>query len=155
MKNNFQSRKVITISAAHFFHDIYGAFLAPLLPLLIAKLGLSLSMAALLDVARTGPALFNPFIGLLADRICMKYMVIAAPAVTATTMSLLGVAPSFPILFFLLIVSGVSAVVFHVPGPVMIKHYSGDRTARGMSFFMFGGELARTVGPLPDPGRWT
>ncbi|MBU8871758.1 MAG: MFS transporter [Gemmatimonadales bacterium] len=148
MNKDFKTRQVVTISAAHLSHDIFSSFLAPLLPLLIAKLGLSLAMAAVLDVVRKGPALFNPFIGLLADRICMKYMVIVAPAITATTMCLLGVAPTFPILIILLVVGGVSAVVFHVPGPVLIKYYSGDKTGRGMSFFMFGGELARTLGPL-------
>jgi MFS transporter, FSR family, fosmidomycin resistance protein len=148
MNKKFQTKQVVTISAAHLFHDIYGAFLAPLLPLLIDRLGLSLSMAAILDVARKTPALLNPFIGLLADRICVKYLVIFAPAVTAITMSSLGLAPSFPVLLILLVLSGISAVVFHVPSPVLIKHYSGDKTGRGMSFFMFGGELARTLGPL-------
>jgi FSR family fosmidomycin resistance protein-like MFS transporter len=32
--------------------------------------------------------------------------------------------------------------------PVLIGHLAGDRVGRGMSFFMFGGEMARTVGPL-------
>lgn len=148
MSGTFRTRQVVTLSAAHLLHDIYGAFLAPLLPLLIGRLGLSLSMAATLDVARKSPALLNPFIGLLADRICMKWMVIVAPAVSATTMSLLGVAPSFPVLLVLLVISGISAVVFHVPGPVLIKHFSGNHTGRGMSYYMFGGELARTLGPL-------
>ncbi|MFO7735293.1 MAG: MFS transporter, partial [bacterium] len=38
--------------------------------------------------------------------------------------------------------------LFHVPAPVMIKKESGDFVGRGMSFFMIGGELARTLGPL-------
>lgn len=148
MKNKFQSGKVITVSVSHLVHDTYTAFLAPMLPLLIAKLGLSLSMAGLLDVIRKIPALFNPFIGLLADKICVKYIVITTPAVTAVSMSLLGLAPSYPILFILLLVTGVSSTLYHVPSPVMIKQFSGDRTGTGMSFFMFGGEMARTLGPL-------
>ncbi len=144
----FQTGKVATISAAHLSHDVFSSFLAPLLPLLIDKLGLSLSMVGLLDVARKVPQLANPLIGLLADRICVKYFVILAPVVTAVSMSLLGVAPSFPVLFILLLVSGFSAAAFHVPGPVLIKHYSGSNSGRGMSFYMFGGEMARTLGPL-------
>lgn len=144
----FQTGKVASISAAHLSHDIFSSFLAPLLPLLIGKLGLSLSMVALLDIARKVPQLANPLIGLLADRICVKYLVITAPAVTAVCMSFLGVAPTFPVLFILLLVSGFSAAAFHVPGPVLIKHYSGSSSGRGMSFYMFGGEMARTLGPL-------
>ncbi len=146
--DEFQTGKVATISAAHLSHDVFSAFLAPLLPLLITRLNLSLSAVAILDIARKIPQLLNPVIGLLADRICVKYLVIFAPAVTAICMSLLGLASSFPVLFILLFVSGLSAAVFHVPGPVLIKRYSGTNTGRGMSFYMFGGEMARTLGPL-------
>jgi FSR family fosmidomycin resistance protein-like MFS transporter len=139
---------VSAISLAHLSHDVFSAFLPPLLPLLIAKLGLSLSAVALLDIARKIPQLTNPLIGLLADRVCLKWFVILAPAVTATSMSLLGVAPSFPVLFVLLLISGFSAAAFHVPGPVLIKHFAGVDSGRGMSFYMFGGEMARTLGPL-------
>lgn len=147
-EEEFQTGKVVTISAAHLSHDVFSAFLAPLLPLLITKLNLSLSAVAILDIARKIPQLLNPLIGLLADRICVKYLVIFAPVVTAICMSFLGQASSFPILFILLFVSGLSAAVFHVPGPVLIKRYSGINSGRGMSFYMFGGEMARTLGPL-------
>lgn len=145
---DFQTGKVATIATAHLSHDVFSAFLAPLLPLLIAKLNLSLSAVAILDIARKIPQLLNPLIGLLADRICVKYLVIFSPVVTAICMSFLGLAPSFPVLFILLFVSGLSAAIFHVPGPVLIKRYSGSNSARGMSFYMFGGEMARTLGPL-------
>lgn len=144
----FQSSKVAVISLAHLSHDVFSAFLPPLLPLLIAKLGLTLSAVALLDIARKIPQLFNPLIGLLADRFCLKWFVILAPAVTATSMSLLGLAPSFPVLFVLLLISGFSAAIFHVPGPVLVKNFAGKDSGRGMSFYMFGGEMARTLGPL-------
>jgi FSR family fosmidomycin resistance protein-like MFS transporter len=36
----------------------------------------------------------------------------------------------------------------HVAGPVMVRQFAGRRVGRGMGFFMFAGELARTVGPL-------
>ena len=148
--SGFQTGNVVLISLAHLSHDVFSSFLAPLLPLLIAKLGLSLSAVGLLDIARKVPQLGNPLIGLLADKICVKWFVILAPAVTATAMSLLGLAPSFPVLFILLLISGFSAAAFHVPGPVLIKHHAGNRSGRGMSFYMFGGEMARTLGTVAD-----
>jgi FSR family fosmidomycin resistance protein-like MFS transporter len=63
-------------------------------------------------------------------------------------MSLLGVAPSFTVVSILLFVAGISGALFHVPSPVMIRRLSGNKTGRGMSYFMFGGEIARTIGPL-------
>ena len=148
MKNNFQTGKVVTVSFGHLLHDTYAAFLAPMLPLLITKLGMSLSLAGMLDVIRKIPSLFNPFIGLLADKICVKYFVIFTPGLSAVMMSLLGLSPTYTVLFILLFVTGISSTLFHVPAPVLVKHFSGNRSGTGMSYFMFGGELARTLGPL-------
>lgn len=144
----FQKDKVFTISFAHFAHDVYSSFLAPLLPLLIEKLGISLFMSAFLDITRNIPALLNPFFGLIAEKTGAKYFVILTPAITAIFMSLLGLASNFVVLFILLFVAGISAALFHVPSPTLIKESSGDKTGTGMSFYMVGGELARTIGPL-------
>ncbi len=148
MNKKFQRGKVVTISVGHFFHDVYSAFLAPVLPLLIDKLGISLTMAGIMDIVRKIPALFNPVLGLMADRTEVKYFVIITPGLTAIAMSLLGVAPSYFILLILLFVTGISATLFHIPSPVMVRNLSGAKTGAGMSYFMFGGELARTIGPL-------
>jgi FSR family fosmidomycin resistance protein-like MFS transporter len=147
MKQQNKSQ-VATISLAHLAHDTYSSFLAPILPLLIEKLGLSLSMSAFLDIARKSPSLFNPFFGLLAQRSDARYFVILSPAITAIVMSLLGTAQSYVILIFLLIISGISSTLFHIPSPGIIKASSGKKLGRGMSFYMVGGELARTIGPL-------
>lgn len=144
----FKKSQVFTLSAAHMLHDTYSAFLAPLLPLLIEKLGMSLSISALLEIVRRIPTLFNPFFGLLAEKTEAKYFVILTPAVTAISMSLIGLASSYTVLFILLFVSGISAALFHVPSPVMVKEASGDKIGTGMSWFMVGGESARTIGPL-------
>ena len=148
MASKFQTNKVALISVTHFVHDVYTSFLAPVLPLLIDKLGLSLSMVGLLDVVRKIPSLFNPLIGIMADRICIKYLIILAPAASTIFMSLLGLAPSYFVLLILLFFTGISSSLFHVPSPVAIKNFSGDKAGSGMSFYMLGGELARSVGPL-------
>ena len=145
---DFQTGKILTLSIAHFIHDVYSSFLAPLLPLLIEKLSMSLTQAGFLSTVMQIPALLNPYIGVLADRISVRYLVILAPAMTAVPMSLIGMAPGYGVLLILLFVTGISVSVFHVPAPVMVADLSAARKGRGMSFFMTGGELARTVGPL-------
>jgi FSR family fosmidomycin resistance protein-like MFS transporter len=146
--SGFQTGQVLTIAGAHFVHDVFSSFLAPWLPLLIEKLSLSLTLAGSLTIFIRIPSLVNPLIGVVADRIDMRYMVICAPAVTAVCMSLIGLAPSYGVVAVLLSVAGLSAAVFHVPGPVMIARVSGAQVGKGMSFFMAAGEFARTVGPL-------
>jgi FSR family fosmidomycin resistance protein-like MFS transporter len=144
----FQTGKILALSVAHFVHDVYSSFLAPLLPLLIEKLSMSLTQAGFLSTVMQMPALLNPYIGVLADRISVRYFVILAPAMTAVPMSLIGMAPSYGVLLILLFITGISVSVFHVPSPVMVADLSAARKGRGMSFYMTGGELARTVGPL-------
>ena len=146
--NKFQSSNVLLVSTSHMLHDIYSSFLAPLRPLLIEKFGITLALASIWDLVMRIPWLLNPFIGMIAEKTAARYFVIVTPAITAVSMSLLGIAPSFTIVSILLFVMGISSAVFHVPSPVMIKRLSGKYTGRGMSFFMFGGEMARTLGPL-------
>lgn len=146
--NRFKPDKVITISIAHCIHDIYSSFLAPLLPLLIEKFSISRTLAGALSMIQQLPALLNPLVGIIADKICIRIFIAITPAVTCTTMSLLGVAPHYTVLAILLFVTGISASFFHVPGPVLTKQVAGNRVGKGMSYYMLGGEAARTLGPL-------
>ncbi|MFQ5613298.1 MAG: MFS transporter [Anaerolineae bacterium] len=144
----FQTGRVLTIVGGHFVHDSFSAFVPPLLPLLIEKLSLSLTAAGLLTVFIQLPSLFQPFIGYLADRVSVRYFIIFAPAVTAALMSVLGSAPNYTVLVVLLLLAGVSVAAFHAPAPAMIGRVSGRQIGKGMSFFMFGGEMGRFAGPL-------
>jgi MFS transporter, FSR family, fosmidomycin resistance protein len=144
----FQTGRVLTITIAHAVHDTYTAFLAPLLPVFIENLSLSKTEAGLLTAFNQAPSLLQPLIGHLADRLSLRYLVILSPAVTATVMSMLGLAPTYLILALLLIVAGLSSATLHSVAPVMAGRLSGRNLGRGMGFWMVGGELGRTLGPL-------
>lgn len=147
-KGEFQTERVVTIFGAHFIHDTYTAFVAPLLPLIIEKLSLSLTMAGSLTAFLQLPAILNPFIGYLADKVSLRYFLIFAPAVTATLICSLGIAPTYSVLAIILFLTGISVAAFHAPAPAMVGRISGNRVGKGMSIFMAGGELGRTLGPL-------
>ena len=144
----FQTGHVVTLSAGHAVHDTYTAFLAPLLPVLIEKFSLLKTEAGLLSLFMQSPSILQPFIGHLADSISMRYAVILAPAITGTMMSLLGIAPSYSILAIFLFIAGLSSAGLHAVGPVMAGRVSGSSLGRAMGFWMVGGELGRTVGPI-------
>lgn len=145
---SFETDKVVTISAGHAVHDTYSAFLPPLLPELIQRFSLTNAEAGMLSAIQQIPSILQPVIGYLADRISLRYLVILAPGITATVMSLLGIAPTYIVMVFLLLIAGLSSAGMHAIGPVMSGRVSGDRLGRGMSFWMVGGELGRTVGPI-------
>ncbi len=129
-------------------HDTYTAFLPPLLPVLMEKFALSNAQAGLLSVFMQWPSLLQPVFGYMADHVNLRYFVIFAPAVSATAMSLLGVAPSYAVLALLMIAVGISAAGLHAVGPVIVGNQSGRSLGRGMGIWMVGGGLGYTVGPL-------
>jgi MFS transporter, FSR family, fosmidomycin resistance protein len=148
-KQKFQWNNVIAISLAHLTHDIFSSFLAPLLPLLVIKLNFSYTIAGVLSIIQKIPnVLLSPFIGVMADKLKVRYLLIIAPAITTTAMSLLGIVPNLITLMILLFIMGIGSALFHVPAPVMIRKVAGKKVGTGMSFYMLGGEIARTLGPL-------
>ena len=54
--NGFRTLPILLLSFSHFVHDVYSSFLAPLLPLLIEKLALSLTQAGFLSAVMQLPA---------------------------------------------------------------------------------------------------
>ena len=146
--DTFQTEQVMTVAGGHFVHDTYSAFIAPLLPLIQERLGTNYTLTGSLAIFAQIPSLLNPFIGLLADRISLRYFIILAPALTATLMSLMGLAPSYMWLAIILFAAGISIAAFHAPAPAMIGRVSGNRIGTGMSIFMASGELGRALGPL-------
>ena len=146
--DGFQTGRVATIAGGHAVHDTFTAFLPPLLPSFIENLSLSNTAAGGLSAFLQIPSLLQPFIGHLADRTTLRWIVVLAPGVTATAMSVLGWAPGYAVLALLLLTAGLSVAAFHATAPVAVGYLSGRRLGRGMGFWMVGGELGRTLGPL-------
>ena len=144
----FQTGKVAVLSAGHALHDTYTAFLPPLLPLIIESLALSKAEAGLLSSVLQAPSLLQPVIGHQADRRGLRTLVFLAPAVTAIAMSSVIAASGYATIALLLVVAGCSSACLHAIGPVLTGRLSGTKLGRGMGFWMVGGELGRTLGPL-------
>lgn len=145
---SFHARRVASVGVSHAIHDIYTAFLPSLLPVFIDQFVLSKTLAGLLAVFIQAPSLLQPLIGHRADRVNLRHAVIVAPAVSAVTMTLLGIASSYTALALLLVTAGISSAFMHAIGPVVAGRLSGEQLGRGMGFWMVGGELGRTLGPL-------
>ncbi len=148
VKKEFQAAGVATVSFAHAIHDTYTAFFSTLLPVIIQRLSLTNTLAGLLAVFLQLPSILQPFIGHLADRKNLKLLFILAPTITGAAMSLLGVANTSGFIIFLLVIAGTSSAALHAIGPVVGSTFSGERLGKGMSFWMVGGELGRTLGPI-------
>jgi FSR family fosmidomycin resistance protein-like MFS transporter len=80
----------------HMLNDGYASFFAPLLPLLIKRLDLSLAMAGLLGTVRIlTSSLAQPGLGLLVDRMQRPLLVVVGPLLTICAMSNRGLVMAF------------------------------------------------------------
>jgi FSR family fosmidomycin resistance protein-like MFS transporter len=146
--SSYNRRGIYTLAGAHAAHDLYGGFLGPLLPEIQAKLGVSLTVISLMFPAQQAPGIFQPFLGVLIDRTSRKLFVVLGPAITAISISALGLANHVGVVLLLLFISGISSGIFHAPAVALMGEYGGARSGKAMSIFMSGAEIARALAPL-------
>lgn len=140
-------KRVWPVALAHGLNDGYGAFLSALMPVLIERLGISLTLAGLLTSVRSGLASFGQWpLGLAADRFGPRLFALLGPALTMASMSLLGVVPSYLAVAVLLIFAGLGTAAFHPAGASLVPE-GGSRGLR-MAVFSAGGTLGVALGPI-------
>jgi MFS transporter, FSR family, fosmidomycin resistance protein len=143
-----QTIKTIIVSSAHFTHDTYSGFIAPLLPFLIERLSLLKAEAGLFTLFFQGASILQPIIGHIADRKNLRKFALIAPAVTGIFLSLLGNAPTFTTGLFYCLIAGISSATLHATLPALVSSFSGNNVGKGMSIWMVGGELGVMLGPI-------
>jgi MFS transporter, FSR family, fosmidomycin resistance protein len=146
-------RSVVTprlamLAFAHFTIDAYSSFFSPLLPLLVTKLDLSLTLVGtLVALASISSSFSQPVFGLLADRIHRPWFIAFGPLVAALFLSGIGVAPTFSALLALLMLGGIGVAAFHPQAAALAREVS-PRPAMAMAIFVTGGTLGFALGPL-------
>jgi FSR family fosmidomycin resistance protein-like MFS transporter len=138
------------VALAHGVNDTYAAFLAPLLPRIMDKMGLSIALAAMLATTLSlAASVLQPLMGYLSDRYGRRTFVVLGPLLSAVFLSLIGVTSSFGILVAFLLLGGLGSAVFHPPGASMAARISeGKGSGLRMSIFSLGGSLGWAIGPL-------
>ena len=140
---------VLPLAAAHLVVDGYANIYAPLLPLLIPRLGLSLAAAGVLAMAfQLAASVSQLGFGRLADRWRPRALLMVGPIVTVGVLSLVGVAGSALTLGAVLVVGGLGCAAFHPPAAVAAHQMGGDRPGYAMSVYITGGTLGFSMGPL-------
>ncbi len=140
---------VLLMASVHMMVDGYGNIYAPLLPLLIPKLSLSLAAAGTLTMLyQIAASVAQVGFGHLADRWRPRLLVTAGPVVSVLVLSLIGVAPTVGWLAATLIVGGLGAAAFHPPAAALAHRLGGSRPGLAMSVHITGGTLGFSLGPL-------
>lgn len=150
---------VVLLASTHFLVDGYGNIYAPLLPLLIPRLGLSLAAAGVLQMCfQMANSVAQLGFGHVADRWRPRVLVVVGPLCAVTLLSLIGLATNMWMLGAVLILGGLGGAAFHPPAAALVHRISDDRRkASSMAFHITAGSLGFSLGPLlfaPFAGRF-
>ena len=137
------------LAGTHFMVDGFSNIYAPLLPLLIPQLNLSLAAAGTLQMCfMMANAIAQLGFGHIADRWRPRALVIGGPVVAVSILSLVGLSSSAWMLGAILVVGGLGAAAFHPPAAALVHRLGGERKGFAMSFHITGGSLGFSLGPL-------
>ena len=140
---------VLRAASVHFVVDGYGNIFAPLLPLLLMRLDLTLATAgALTMLFQIAASVSQVGFGHLADRWRPHLLLVAGPLVSITVLSFVGIATSVPMLAVILVIGGLGGAAFHPPAAALAYRLGGDRPGLAMSVHITGGSLGFSLGPL-------
>ena len=133
----------------HLLNDGYASFFAPLLPLLIDRLDLSLAMAGVLGTTSIlTNSLLQPALGHIIDRAQRPLLVAVGPLLTTAAMSLIGRAGNFKQLMIIMLVTGVGSALFHPVAAALVAAGGGKNRGLVMAFFSAGGTAGGALAPL-------
>ena len=137
------------IASTHVVVDAYTNIYAPLLPLLIPRLNLSLATAGTLAMAfQMANSVSQLGFGALADRWRPRVLVIAGPLLTVVVLSFVGLATTPLLLGIVLVVGGLGGAAFHPPAAALVYRLADHRKGLAMSAHLSGGSLGFSAAPV-------
>lgn len=149
LKKISNKTKIFLNFSTHMVTDTYASFIVGLIPILAARLGLSLFLVSVLTAVNfISCNLTQPAFGYLSDKYGVRYFLIIGPLVASVFISMLGVAPGYwPILTFLFLGNlGVAAI--HPPTAASASHFGEKRKGFLNSIISFGGTIGFSAGSL-------
>jgi len=142
-------KRTALLFIGHLLNDGYSSFLAPLLPLLIQRLDLSLAMAGLLGTTRILlNSLLQPGLGHLVDRVQRPWLVIIGPLLTVMAMSFIGRVDRYLFLVLIMMIAGLGTALFHPAAAALVAAGTHRRRGLMMALFSSGGTFGGALAPI-------
>ena len=139
---------LLLFSVGHFFIDMYSGAIGAFQPLLVDKLGLTLTQAGLLGGSWCFPAsLVQPAYGYLSDRFHSRMFSVLAPAMAGIFISLLGLSWNFGSAAALVFLGGAGIASFHPQASSWATLGISTNRGKWMAVFISAGTLGLAIGP--------
>jgi FSR family fosmidomycin resistance protein-like MFS transporter len=137
------------LSSGHLATDFANGALPALLPFFVDRFHLSYTLAAVAVLASAiSSSVVQPLFGLWSDRRGALWLLPSGVAIAGAGIALACLAPSYPLVLLLVVVSGLGVAAYHPEGSKFAAYASGRRRASGMSLFAIGGNVGFALGPI-------
>lgn len=140
---------VALLGAGHFFSDFYANFLPALIPLVMTKLEMSLTVSGMLVMAYSViSSILQPVAGYLIDKYGYAWLILVTTPVSAVFICLAALADNQVTLFILVGLAGLGASIFHpLAACLMGKVVTAETKGTAMAVFIFGGNVGFASAP--------
>ena len=140
---------VAKMGLAHFVVDWFSNALAPLMPLLVTRLQLTLAGAGTLGMILTlASSVAQVLFGDMADRGRARQMLWGGAVVAVVGLGTMPLAQSWTQLVVILVVGGLGVAAFHPAGAMLAHRFGRERPGYSMAVYVTSGTLGFAVGPL-------
>lgn len=152
MFNNSRQKSAFSVAlltAGHFFSDFYVTFLPGLLPMLIERLGISLTVSGLLVMVYSAASnILQPVFGYFVDRSGYTWLVLLTVPLAALFISFAATADNVSSLFVYITLAGLASALFHPLGSALLGKVSTEENkGLSMSVFIGGGNIGVALAP--------
>lgn len=139
----------VLIGAAHTVNDSFTSMLSALLPTLQARFEVSETVLAMLVAMKSfSTSVTQPFFGAVADRLGRRLVGALGIVLSSGLLSLMAVAPTVAILFWILLIGGLGSAAFHPAGTSIARGLGGSNKSLAVGIFSATGTLGLAVGPV-------
>ena len=144
-----ENKKAVTwLALGHGVVDCYGGFINPILPFIVANIGITLAVATCaLSAAQVFSSIMQPVFGFLADKWSKRFFIFWGVIIASVFLSLTGIVQNVYQLALCLILGGIGSGFYHPQATGLIPRYSGEFNSRDMSFFIAAGTIGFSFGP--------
>lgn len=141
--------KVGILTAGHFGNDFYANFLPALLPFVLTRLDLSLTVGGLLImVSSVASSVLQPVFGYFLDRSGSTWPILVTLPGSALFIAMVGLMPNLFLLFLCVICAGFCSAIFHPLGSGLLgRVMPPNKKGLAMSLFVGGGNFGFASAP--------
>ncbi len=143
-------RAVGSITVGHGVNEFFAIVIPPIIPLLVADLGITYGQAGfLVTIFFLMYVLFQLPAGMLADVIGKERLLVGGLFGMAGGIFLASTAQSYETLLVAQTIAGISGSAFHPTGMALVSDYETEATeGKAMGVFGFGGALGTMSAPV-------